>query len=97
MSQRSLSKIDRLLENDLFLFLWESACIRILPRLYLDHNTIILISEVVHYSFIPFRFFNSWINLDGLCDIVSLSWAKNIDNKMKNMKLLKNDKGLKMT
>nr|KAJ0202709.1 hypothetical protein LSAT_V11C500285080 [Lactuca sativa] len=92
---KRLSKIDRFLVNDLFLETWTFVAVTALPRLHSDHCPIVLISDYVDFGPIPFKFFNSWLLLDGLSDVVRISWEKNLENRRYDLNLLKKLRRLK--
>lgn len=86
---RSLSKIDRIFVNDRFLHHWPSAAATVLPRRFSDHCPLLLSCEYFDYGPIPFRFFNSWLLLDGFMDIVNLVWNSDLDCQVVDLRFLK--------
>lgn len=92
---KSLSKIDRFLACNGFLAWWSMASVMALPRLHSDHSLVILVSEFLDYGPIPFRFFNSWLQLEVLGDIVQMSWNVSIEESRADKLVLLKLKRLK--
>ncbi|XP_022030734.1 uncharacterized protein LOC110931656 [Helianthus annuus] len=65
------SKLDRFLVNSDFFNSWPAASCRVLPRLWSDHNPIVLVCRSRNFSPRPLRFFNSWISKSGFDDVVT--------------------------
>ncbi|KAJ9558649.1 LOW QUALITY PROTEIN: hypothetical protein OSB04_013263 [Centaurea solstitialis] len=69
------SKLDRFLFSEKFAELRPNTCSLALPRLYSDHCPIILDCGRVDFGPIPFRFFNSWLRIDSLDEVVRINWS----------------------
>ncbi|KAJ0806196.1 putative Endonuclease/exonuclease/phosphatase superfamily [Helianthus annuus] len=65
-----LSKLDRFLVNPDFFNAWPTACCRVLPRLWSDHNPILLKCQALNFGPRPFRVFNSWFGKQGFDEVV---------------------------
>ena len=65
------SKIDRILLSAGFLSTWPNPAVVALPRLYSDHNPLILDTGRVDFGPVPFRFFNSWLSMDDLSTVAT--------------------------
>ncbi|KAD5317890.1 hypothetical protein E3N88_17836 [Mikania micrantha] len=63
-------KLDRFLVCDGFVNHWPNACVTALPRHLSDHCPIVLISSNVDFGPSPFRFFSSWLQLQGIDGVV---------------------------
>ncbi|KAJ0532451.1 hypothetical protein HanIR_Chr09g0397021 [Helianthus annuus] len=50
--------------------MWPEACFQVLPRMWSDHNSIILNTKAVNYDARPFRIFTSWFGKEGFEEIV---------------------------
>ncbi|XP_021996006.1 uncharacterized protein LOC110893196 [Helianthus annuus] len=66
-----LSKLDRFFANSDFFNSWPAACCRVLPRLWSDHNPILLVCQTTNFGLCPFRVFNSWFGKQGFEEVVS--------------------------
>ncbi|KAJ9544401.1 hypothetical protein OSB04_024108 [Centaurea solstitialis] len=69
------SKLDRFLLSRPFLDAWSNPGVFALPRWFSDHNPITLDTGQLDFGHVPFKFFNSWINIDSLAMVVSQSWT----------------------
>ncbi|KAI3815121.1 hypothetical protein L1987_14777 [Smallanthus sonchifolius] len=70
---KKLSKLDRFLVCREFMNYWPTASLTALSRGYSDHCPILL-SVIPHdFGHIPFRFFNSWLELPGFVNFVEES------------------------
>ncbi|XP_021980428.1 uncharacterized protein LOC110876569 [Helianthus annuus] len=65
-----LSKLDRVLVCMGFMERWPTASVLALNRDASDHRPILLSTIPSDYGHIPFRFFNSWLELPGFSDLV---------------------------
>ncbi|MFS7954689.1 putative Endonuclease/exonuclease/phosphatase superfamily [Helianthus anomalus] len=65
-----LSKLDRFLVCLGFLESWPGAAVTALDRLYSDHRPILLSTCPHDFGHIPFRFYNSWFELQGFVEFV---------------------------
>ncbi|XP_022023673.1 uncharacterized protein LOC110923927 [Helianthus annuus] len=61
-----MSKIDRFLICTNFMENWSDACLTALPRFLSDHSPLVLATNPLDFGSIPFRFFNSWLTVQGL-------------------------------
>lgn len=61
-----------------------STTITILSRLYSDYCPIVLISETADFGLTSFKFFNSWLLVEGI------SGACDVDNNKADLRLSKN-------
>lgn len=68
---KKFSKIDRVLVNRAFLDNWPDACFRSLPRLWSDHNPILLSVLDSNFGPKPFRVFNSWLDYPDCAEVVT--------------------------
>lgn len=71
-----LSKLDRHLVCQNFLSSFPSTAATALPRELSDHYQVTLISQHINFGPSPFKFFNSWLLVDGIGDIVSQVWIE---------------------
>jgi len=67
---KHLSKIDRFLVCDTFMNRWPNATLRAAPRNLSDHCPLILTTAALDFGPIPFKFFNSWVDLPGFEEAV---------------------------
>ncbi|KAI3784929.1 hypothetical protein L1987_44037 [Smallanthus sonchifolius] len=70
---RKLSKLDRFLVCRAFVNFWPTASVTALSREYSDHCPILLSTVPHDFGHIPFRFFNSWLDIPGFVDFVEFS------------------------
>ncbi|XP_021995752.1 uncharacterized protein LOC110892926 [Helianthus annuus] len=66
----SLSKIDRLLVCDDFMCRWPTAKFEALSRHLSDHSPLVLTCVSRDFGPIPFRFYNSWLETNGIDEVV---------------------------
>ncbi|XP_076934550.1 uncharacterized protein LOC143600882 [Bidens hawaiensis] len=66
------SKLDRILVCKDFMGLWPLATIMNLAKEYSDHKPLLLSSVPIDFKHIPFRFFNSWLDIPSFVDYVEL-------------------------
>ena len=71
----NVSKLDRFLVTEGFCVSFPHFSAMVLEKKIPDHRPILLTEHVVDYGPIPFRFFHSWMRLDGFDDIVRSSWV----------------------
>ncbi|KAD2804667.1 hypothetical protein E3N88_38044 [Mikania micrantha] len=64
------SKIDRFLVCDQFHHRWPGATVTALPRLWSDHSPISLVTKAMDFGPPPFKFYSSWLQLEGIDNIV---------------------------
>ncbi|XP_076916421.1 uncharacterized protein LOC143576132 [Bidens hawaiensis] len=64
------SKLDRFLVCRGFMSGWSTATLIVLAKEYLDHRLVVLSSVDVDFGHLPFRFFNSWLQLPGFVTFV---------------------------
>nr|GEU76869.1 cysteine-rich receptor-like protein kinase [Tanacetum cinerariifolium] len=70
-----LSKLDRFLVSSHFVDLWPNSHALALAREFSDHTPIILCNSTTDFGPVPFKFYNSWIELNDLKPIVQASWT----------------------
>ncbi|GKA56927.1 RNA-directed DNA polymerase, eukaryota, reverse transcriptase zinc-binding domain protein, partial [Tanacetum coccineum] len=78
-----MSKLDRFLVNGCIFDVFPHIVGTVLEKGVPDHRPILLKESVVDYGPTPFRFFHSWLDIDGFHDLVINSW-KNYDSKESN-------------
>ncbi|CAH1446166.1 unnamed protein product [Lactuca virosa] len=97
-SNVKLSKLDRFLVSEGVSDRFQGLQVAVLDRLWSDHSPILLHEVKVAYGPPPFRFFNSWMLLDGFDEMirasvsefeVNQSWSKFVVFKNK-LKFIKN-------
>jgi endonuclease/exonuclease/phosphatase family metal-dependent hydrolase len=66
-----LSKLDRIFVDMEFMSRWPGASLLALDRLVSDHTPLVLKTTSLDFGPIPFKFFNSWLGLEGLNSIVN--------------------------
>lgn len=71
-----LSKLDRVLVNSLVKDLWPHATVSALPRKYSDHCPVLFKPFAKDFGPIPFKCFNSWIDLPGFKDVVIKAYGE---------------------
>ncbi|KAL7597818.1 hypothetical protein Lser_V15G24868 [Lactuca serriola] len=71
-----LSKLDRFLACANFIKHHPSLAATALPRELFDHSPITLISSVVDFGPSPFKFFNSWLLVEGINEVVTTAWSE---------------------
>ncbi|XP_071698969.1 uncharacterized protein [Rutidosis leptorrhynchoides] len=90
-----MSKLDRFLATEKFLTLWEDTSAIVMDRKFSDHCPIMLRDKVVDFGPKPFKFFNEWLNMEGVDKIIRDAWSEEIlgrrkdcifRNKLKNVK-----------
>lgn len=92
---KRMSKLDRFLACDEFHLRWGNAVATILPLRFSDHCPIILIDEVRDFGPRPFKFFNSWLNLEGIDIAVCTAWVKASPSGTADRRLLEKFKAVK--
>ncbi|KAJ9549508.1 hypothetical protein OSB04_022051 [Centaurea solstitialis] len=70
-----LSKLDHILVSHSFFSVWVNPSVEILPRVYSDHCPLFLSSLSVNFGPLPFKFFNSWLSIVSLDEVVVSSWS----------------------
>ncbi|KAF5791018.1 putative RNA-directed DNA polymerase [Helianthus annuus] len=65
------SKLDRVLVCSGFRDLWPTSSVTALSRYVSDHSPVLLTTTPTDYGHIPFRFFNSWLEIPGFRDHVA--------------------------
>ncbi|XP_022024124.1 uncharacterized protein LOC110924424 [Helianthus annuus] len=85
----NLSKIDRVLVCDAFIGNWPCARFEALARHLLDHSPLQLSCATSDYGPIPFRFYNSWIEDNGIEEVVKKVLEES-NNGGNNMRVLAN-------
>lgn len=71
-----LSKLDRFLVCNNFIAAYPSPSVTAHPRELSDDCPIVLQTTLLDFGKPPFRFFNSWLNRDGLDIIVRKTWEE---------------------
>lgn len=69
-----LSKLDRFLVCHNFLNSFPSAAVTALPRELSDHSPVTLITQHIDFGPQPFKFFNSWLMIEGIDNVVHTTW-----------------------
>lgn len=69
-----MSKIDIFLVSDCFMDNFVRVSAVVLDKFIMDHRLVFLKENVVDFGPTPFRFFNSWHNMDGFHDLVVNPW-----------------------
>ncbi|XP_076914756.1 uncharacterized protein LOC143573866 [Bidens hawaiensis] len=69
------SKLDRVLACNDFKSSWPLASLNVLKKGCSDHKLLFLNMVEVDFGHVPFRFFNSWLQLPGFCDFVASQCA----------------------
>ena len=72
-----MSKLDGFLVSPNLFSFWKDSLIQVLPRSVSNRCPILLKVEDINFGPKPFRFFDSWMNFEGLQEVVSLSWSSN--------------------
>lgn len=67
---KKLSRIDRILVCQEFINQWPESCFSALPRHLSDHSPLILITNPLDFGPIPFRLFNSWMDMEGFDNLI---------------------------
>ncbi|KAJ0797670.1 putative RNA-directed DNA polymerase [Helianthus annuus] len=70
-----LSRIDRILVSNSIISDWPNAEYRALLREFSDHNPLVLKMVYRNFGAKPFRFYNSWLNRNGLEEIVAKAYS----------------------
>lgn len=65
------------------------ALATIRPRRFSSHYPIIIVNGCFDFGPSPFRFFNSWLMVDGLDDIVKKVWVQSSLSGTTNCRLAK--------
>ncbi|XP_022007783.1 uncharacterized protein LOC110907058 [Helianthus annuus] len=65
-----LSKLDRFLVCCGFMEMWPSASVLALNRVTSDHRPLLLSTTPTDFGHIPFRYYNSWMEIPGFKDMV---------------------------
>nr|GEZ09223.1 RNA-directed DNA polymerase, eukaryota [Tanacetum cinerariifolium] len=74
-SASKMSKLDRFLVIEGIISSFPCIFAVCLDKHWSDHRPILLRDVVAAYGAIPFRFFNSWLHLDGFGQMVSNTWS----------------------
>jgi exonuclease III len=83
------SKIDRFMVCGAFMNRYPNASLLALPNLTNDHCPLILDVQSMDYGPIPFKMFNSWLDMDGFNDIVLRARASDTNEHFRD-KILAN-------
>nr|KAJ0197418.1 hypothetical protein LSAT_V11C700352530 [Lactuca sativa] len=75
-----LSKIDQVLVNQSFLDSWPNVALTALPKEYLDHCPLILLTSSVNFGPPPFRFYNSWLYHPNFNNLIRITVEKFLYN-----------------
>nr|GEV71218.1 putative RNA-directed DNA polymerase, eukaryota, reverse transcriptase zinc-binding domain protein [Tanacetum cinerariifolium] len=70
-----MSKLDRFLVSESFYETFSHATGLVLVKGIPDHRPILIKESVVDYGPTPFRFFHSWLEMDGFHDLVVQTWS----------------------
>lgn len=76
---------------------WGLSSMIILPRKFFDHCPILLLSQCFDFGLMLFRFFNSWLSLEGFDGIVKKAWENSFPSGTSDrrfahkLKAVKND------
>ncbi|KAL4563411.1 hypothetical protein LXL04_027452 [Taraxacum kok-saghyz] len=92
-----MSRLDRFLASDGVIEQFPDLLCMALDRRWSDHCLLLLKENTVDYGPIPFKFFNSWMDMDGFSDLVEQSCSSfvplmnvpsciNFKNKLKRLK-----------
>nr|GEV53902.1 RNA-directed DNA polymerase, eukaryota [Tanacetum cinerariifolium] len=91
-----MSKLDRFLVSESFLDVFHGAAAMVLEKFLPDHRPILLKEKVFDYGPSPFRFFNSWLDMEGFHELVVETWKNdgicefngmvNFKKKLQNLK-----------
>ncbi|XP_071738035.1 uncharacterized protein [Rutidosis leptorrhynchoides] len=91
-----MSKLDRLLVSDSFLPLWSDLKVIALDRKISDHCPIMLEDSCIDFGPKPFKVFDEWFLIEGIDEVISQFWNKDMPrnrkdcvfrNKLKRLKL----------
>ncbi|XP_071727017.1 uncharacterized protein [Rutidosis leptorrhynchoides] len=90
------SKLDRFLVSEKAIVVWDNLSAKALERTNSDHCPIVLKNEEKNFGPKPFRFFDAWLDVDGIDQVVIDKWvnsciaANRLDckflNKLKEVK-----------
>ncbi|GJR27550.1 RNA-directed DNA polymerase, eukaryota [Tanacetum coccineum] len=69
-----MSKLDRFLVSEIFYEVFPHITGAVLEKGTPDHRPILLKESNVDYGLTPFRFFHSWLELEGFHDLVTDTW-----------------------
>ncbi|XP_071712491.1 uncharacterized protein [Rutidosis leptorrhynchoides] len=69
-----LSKLDKFLAFDKFLNLWDDLSAIVLDQKFSDHCPIVLRDRVIDFGPKPFKFFNEWLNMEGVDKVIKDAW-----------------------
>ncbi|GKB32351.1 RNA-directed DNA polymerase, eukaryota, reverse transcriptase zinc-binding domain protein [Tanacetum coccineum] len=69
-----MSKLDRFLVSENFYEVFHHITGAVLEKGTPDHRPILLKESNVDYGLTPFRFFHSWLELEGFHDLVTDTW-----------------------
>ena len=69
-----ISRLDRFLVSDSFFEIFPHATGLVLDKGIPDHRPILLKEVIVDYGPTPFRFFHSWLDIEGFHDMVIQTW-----------------------
>ncbi|XP_071741347.1 uncharacterized protein [Rutidosis leptorrhynchoides] len=90
-----MSKLDRFLAFEKFLNLWDDLSALVLDRKFSDHCPILLRDKYIDFGPKPLKFFNEWLNDDGVDKVIKDAWDIEVKgsrkdcvfrNKLKNVK-----------
>ncbi|XP_071688956.1 uncharacterized protein [Rutidosis leptorrhynchoides] len=79
-----MSKLDRFLVCEKFINLWEDLSAIVMDRKFSDYCPILLRDKIVDFGPKPFKFFNEWLNVDGVDKVIKEAW--NIEVKDQEIK-----------
>nr|GEY23276.1 hypothetical protein [Tanacetum cinerariifolium] len=93
-----MSKLDRLLVSESFYDTFPHTSVIVLVKGTPDHRPILLPENVVDYGPTPFRFFHSWLEMEGFHTLVNNTWKHDgiveINGLISFKKKLQNLKGV---
>ena len=69
-----MSKLDRFMVSENFYEVFPHAIGLVLEKGIPDHRPILIKESIVDYGPTPFRFFHSWLDIDGFHDLVAQTW-----------------------
>ncbi|KAJ0811025.1 putative RNA-directed DNA polymerase [Helianthus annuus] len=82
---KKMSKIDRFLVSSEFMTKWPNATLRALERVISDHSPLILMTNESNYGPTPFRFFNSWLEIQGVDEVVRTGLEYQTEERFKDL------------
>nr|XP_043616324.1 uncharacterized protein LOC122588274 [Erigeron canadensis] len=86
------SRLDRFLVNQDFLDSMKDYVLEALDEIVSDHRPLLFRQQVLDFGPTPFKFYNSWLQLNGFDEVFKKSWDTSVHKSSKNAFVVLKDK-----